>query len=176
MVDDRLSLRASRDLAGLKPRSFVMYAIVLGAALAGFAYFREPLLSAITALGGGASERAPQLPLNAEASLAFPRQRGVFLEEFSLTERGVFETQGVTVRVRDIETGDSPHATVGASAEGPVEFGERVVPGSELRLSSRYCDSLLVRIKSISLASLPGSAQGEVSKTVSGQIEGRCRG
>ncbi len=172
MVDDRLSMHAFRDLVGLKTRSFVMYAIVLGVVLAGFAYFRDPPLTAITALGGG----APQLPMNADASLPFPPQRGVFLEEFTLPESGVFETQGVTVRVRDIETGDSAHATVGASAEGPVEFGQRVVSGSELRLSSRYCDSLLVRIKSISLSSLPGSPEGAVSKTINGQIEGHCKG
>lgn len=188
MADGNSPAFGNRWLGGLKRHPFLVCLAILAIGFTGIGSFTNQLAKVHEVF----SEKAPKTPteviVKVPTPVVAPRPRGSFSEEFSLQERGVWVRHGVTVRVRDIGMQEQqPFATLGASADGRVQFGERVVTGSQLKLPSPYCASLVVLIKSITVAapSAPGTDElqklspadqdSAPDKKVVGQLSGNCQ-
>lgn len=187
MADGKSTALGNRWLGSLKKHPFLVCLAILVIGFTGIGSFTDQLGKVREVL----SEKSPKNPapvaVDVPTPTVTPRPRGSFSEEFSLQERGVWVRHGVTIRVREIGMQEQAFATLGASADGRVQFGERVVTGSELRLPSQYCNSLVVLIKSITLSAptapssdelqklSPASPDSAPDKKVVGQLSGNCQ-
>ncbi|MDD5336615.1 MAG: hypothetical protein PHS32_23000 [Rhodoferax sp.] len=187
MADGKSPAYGNRWLGGLKKHPFLVCVAILAIGFSGIGAFTDHLAKVQDVFSARSPNNPAQAIVNVAPPTVTPRPRGTFSEEFSLQERGVWVRHGVTIRVRDIGTQEQPFAILGASADGRVQFGERVLIGSELRLPSQYCDSLVVLIKSIT-ASVPTTPSSDDSqklppasqdalpdKKVVGQLSGNCQ-
>ena len=187
MAEEKSTALGNRWLGSLKKHPFLVCLAILVIGFTGIGSFTDQLGKMRAVLSEKSRENPTQVVLDVPTPTVTARPRGSFSEEFSLQERGVWVRHGVTIRVRDIGMQEQAFATLGASADGQVQFGERVVTGSELRLPSQYCNSLVVLIKSITVSAPTAPSSDDPQKLPSaspdtapdmkvvGQLTGKCQ-
>lgn len=187
MADGNSPAFGNRWLDSLKKHPFLVCVAILAIGFTGIGAFTDQLAKVREVFSERSLKNPAPVVVNVATPSVTPRPRGTFSEEFSLQERGVWARHGVTIRVRDIGMQEQPFAILGASADGRVQFGERVIIGSELRLPSQYCASLVVLIKSITVSAATAPSSDELQKPppasqdtvpdkkIVGQLSGNCQ-